>query len=41
VVFSIFKETLRQLFLKLDNFSPLLCTGDQSDEEIADNIEKF
>lgn len=41
VVFSIFKETLRQLFLKLVNFSPLLCTGDQSDEEIADNIEKF
>jgi hypothetical protein len=41
VVFSVFKETLRQLSLKLNNVSPLLCTGDQTDEEIANNIEKF
>lgn len=41
VIFSIFKETLNQLKDKLAEFHPLLCTGDYSDDEISENIEKF
>lgn len=41
VIFSIFKETLNQLKDKLAEFHPLLCTGDCSDDEISENIEKF
>lgn len=41
VIFSIFKETLNQLNEKLKEFHPLICTGDYSDKEISNNIEKF
>ena len=40
IVFSSFKEPLYVLQEKLGNQS-LLCTGDQSDEEISKNIETF
>ena len=41
VVFSLFKETLNQLFNRLIEYKPLLCTGDVSDEEISKNIDLF
>ena len=41
VVFSTFKETLNVLNAKLKEFYPLLCTGDVSDADIFNNIQKF
>ena len=41
VVFSTFKETLNQLYQKLQNYNPLLCHGDVPDQEVSDNIDKF
>lgn len=43
IVFSTFKEPLYTLYngLKENGYCPLLCTGDQLDETINDNIKKF
>lgn len=41
VIFSVFKEPLNVLFNKLQQFNPLLCTGDIKDEIISSNIDKF
>lgn len=41
VIFSLFKPTLDVIYNKLEQYSPLLCTGDISDEIIANNITKF
>lgn len=40
VIFSVFKDPLKSLKETLDDIA-LLCTGDQSDEEISKNIDKF
>lgn len=41
IIFSTFKEPLYQLKDLLKEYGPLLCTGDQTDLEINDSIEKF
>ena len=41
VIFSLFKPTLDVIYNKLEQYNPLLCTGDISDEIIANNITKF
>lgn len=41
IIFSTFKEPLYQLKDLLKEYDPLLCTGDQTDLEINDSIEKF
>lgn len=43
VVFSMFKETLNQLYNRLDGarLRPLLCTGDIRDSDISQNIDEF
>lgn len=41
VVFSVFKESLTQLYKRLERYNPLLCTGDIPDAVISDNIDKF
>ena len=41
VVFSTFKETLNVLKDKLNIKNTLICTGDISDAEISNNIDKF
>lgn len=41
VVFSTFKESLYELEKRTKQYSPLICTGDQKEKEIFDNIEKF
>ena len=41
VVFSVFKPTLDELYKRLSNFNPLICTGDLNDEIISKNIELF
>lgn len=41
IIFSTFKEPLYQLNDLLKEYKPLLCTGDQSDEEVSKNIDIF
>ena len=41
VIFSVFKETLNTIMKELDEYHPLLCTGDISDDIIAKNIDAF
>lgn len=41
LVFNTFKGAAKEEFIRLEKFGPLLCTGDQSDEEIAYNKKLF
>ena len=41
VIFSYFKEPLYLLADKLRQYNPLIGTGDLSDKEVSDNIDKF
>lgn len=41
VVFSTFKETLNQLYQRLQDYNPLLCHGDVLDQDVSENIDKF
>lgn len=41
IIFSVFKEPLNLLKDKLSKYNPLLLTGDISDTEFSDNIDKF
>ena len=41
VIFSTFKEPLYILYGRLMKYNPLLCTGDQPEEEINSNIDNF
>jgi len=41
VVFSTFKDSARYIFNLLQDYKPLLCTGDQKDLQIQEAIQKF
>ena len=41
IVFSTFKETVKQLKEMLTEYNPLICTGDEKDEIISNNVDKF
>ena len=41
VVFSMFKEPIYVLNDRLKSYSPLIGTGDMSDSEVSDNIDRF
>lgn len=41
VIFSTFKETANELFRQLQQYKPLLCTGDVSQDEIDISKDKF
>lgn len=41
VIFSTFKQTVDELKSRLYEHKPLIGTGDISDEEISDNVDKF
>jgi SNF2 family DNA or RNA helicase len=41
LIFNTFKGAAKEEFDRLDMFGPLLCTGDQSDEEISYNKKLF
>lgn len=41
VVFSVFKPTLEEISKRIEDYNPLICTGDLSDEVISKNIDKF
>lgn len=41
VIFSTFKEPVYKLAEMLNEYNPLVCTGDSSDSEIYENKEKF
>lgn len=41
VIFSTFKQTVDNLKNKLKEYNPLVGTGDASDAEVSDNIDKF
>lgn len=41
VIFSWFKETLNQLFIRLKEYNPVICTGDQDLGTIDKNIANF
>ena len=41
VVFSVFKETLRQLQSKLQKYNATICSGDFTNEDISEFITKF
>ena len=41
VIFSYFKEPLYALAERLKQYNPLIGTGDFSDKEVSDNIDKF
>lgn len=41
VIFSSFKEPLYELEKRLEEYKPLIGTGDISDQEFSDNIDKF
>ena len=41
VIFSTFKEPLYILYGLLEKYNPLLCTGDQPEEEINNSIDNF
>ena len=41
VIFSTFKDTLKELYNQLKDLSPIVCTGDMKEEEINNNIDIF
>lgn len=41
LIFNTFKGSAKEEFNRLEEFGPLLCTGDQSDEEISYNKKLF
>ena len=41
VIFSVFKEPLNQLLPLLEQYKPLLCSGDVDDAQISKNIDDF
>ena len=41
VIFSTFKDTLKELYNQLKDLSPIVCTGDMKEEEINNNINIF
>ena len=41
VVFSTFKQTINELYDRLQDYNPLLCHGDINDDVISSNIDKF
>lgn len=41
VIFSVFKEPVNVLYELLEQYNPVLCTGDISDNIIAENVNKF
>lgn len=41
VVFSTFKDTVKELVPRLSQYNPLIGTGDISDEEISKNVDDF
>ena len=41
VIFSTFKATVPEVIKRLNKYNPLKCTGDESDIEINNNINKF
>lgn len=41
VVFSTFKDSARYIFNLLQDYKPLLCTGDQKDSQIQEAMQKF
>lgn len=41
VIFSTFKEPVYELAKKLSKYNPVVCTGDQKDLEIFNNMDKF
>lgn len=41
IIFSTFKEPLYRLYGELKEYKPLICTGDQSEIEISEAIDKF
>lgn len=41
VVMSTFKPPVYKLYDRLKEFKPLLCTGDQPDDEVSKNIDDF
>ena len=41
VIFSVFKEGLNEIFERLQQYNPLLCTGDVDDGEISKNRVMF
>lgn len=41
VVFSSFKQTLNELYIRLQEYNPLVCHGDVSDDIISQNIDAF
>lgn len=41
VIFSTFKETINLMINQIKEYNPLICTGDISDVEISQNIDKF
>jgi SNF2 family DNA or RNA helicase len=41
VIFSTFKETLSELEKRLQQYKPLLCTGDLDDDIISNNVDIF
>lgn len=36
-----FKDPLNELYKRLSNYKPLLCTGDVADAIISQNIDRF
>jgi len=41
VIFSTFKDTVKQLEEGLKDYKPLVCTGDVKDTVISTNVDKF
>lgn len=41
VIFSLFKKPLEKIMNELNDYNPLLCTGDISDDIISESINKF
>ena len=41
VIFSTFKDPLYKLHDALKAYKPLMCTGDQTEEEVSNNIDSF
>jgi SNF2 family DNA or RNA helicase len=41
VILANFKESVYDLARKLENYSPLISTGDQTEDQISKNIDKF
>ena len=41
VVFSTFKQTIPEVCRRLEQYSPIVCTGDENDRKINENKDKF